>query len=646
MEEPEESPISMLRKQLYAKEESVELQQRQRDLAAPAPTKRRPLAPAARPALIDVVAQRSRQRRKLLRIAALIGVFTLVVVGAASATLWYRHTQQVVPSQEHLAISVPAEVIAGQTGAYTIDYRNDSHVTWERVEIVVDLPVGLRVASIEPAMEHTGKQQTTLRLGSLAAGQSGQIHISGQLIGEQGSSVLTRATMSLTPENFPSGRFDTSQTATTRIASVPLEISIEATNNASDGERVPVVIHVRNNGSEALNGGKLNLEVASGIHLATEDDAFSPGFSAVSNAWDLPALQPLEEATRTAVLFLDGSPSERRMLTVRGIVSEAGNDFVLRSVDQVFTISASELALSQTFNDSADDLLIHAGDTVKAKVIYKNTGTIALSNAVLTVSFQGLGLDPSKIKLDSGSYNPTTQTITWRASSVPGLATIQPQQSGEIPYEFSLLPIEQFPKDDSAKNKNFVVTAVIDSPNLPVTAGQQRAISDRRVLPFVTNLMLATDAFYDDGRLGISSTGPLPPQVGQTTTYTVRFRLGSTLNDAGDVKMTAVLPDGVSYTGKTYKTVGEVEFNDRTNEITWTIPLIDGLAGRTKPGPELDVQVAITPGENLRGNSVRLLQSAQAHATDQFADQAVEATLNDQGLPTTETAVPDKGKVE
>lgn len=643
---PSDDSISSLRKQLYAKEESPELQKRQQDLATPPPIKRRTLSPTEKTKLIDVVAERSRKRRRMLRIVGFVVLLVAILGGAAAATFWYRGTQQVVGNQVHLAMDVPSDIIAGQTTTYTIEYRNDSHVRWDFVELLIDLPGGIRVTAVDPEMEQTGRQQYTLRIGSLEAGDMGTVTISGQLIGEQGASLIARSKISFTPENFPGGKFDRSESATTTIASVPLDISIEAPNSAAEGERVPMIIRVRNNGSEPFAAGKLTLDVASGVQLAIEDDAFSPDFGTIAGSWDLPVLEPLAEAERTAVVFLEGSPGERRVLTVRSLVHQDGEDFALRTVDQVFTIAASELAVEQTFNETKEDLTISSGETVEAKIAYKNTGTTALSDAVVTVRFEGAVLDASKINLDSGAYNPTTKTITWRSASVPGLATIQPQQAGEITYKFAILPIEELPTDESAKNQNLIVTATIDSPNLPVSGDERRVISNRRVLSVLTDLTLETDAFYDDGRLGITSAGPTPPEVGQTTTYTVRLRLGSTLNDAGDIEVKAVLPDSVSYTDNVYKTVGEVDFNDRKNEILWTIPLIDGLAGRAGPGPELHVQVSITPGENVRGESLLLLQSAQVTGTDLFTDQSVETVVDGQDLPSTEDAVPGEGKVE
>jgi hypothetical protein len=292
-------------------------------------------------------------------------------------------------------------------------------------------------------------------------------------------------------------------------------------------------------------------------------------------------------------------------------------------------------------------LTVRPGEDVSGQIKYRNVGSTGLKEVIMKVSFEGVGFDPASLNLSGvGSYDPTTRTITWSSATVPELAVVQPRQESVLSYSFRILPIEQFPTSgEAAKNHVLVTTATVDSPDLPAPVGQPRqVISDRAVLSVKTDLTLLADAVYDDGRLGIKSSGPLPPRVGQTTTYTVRFRIGSTINDVADVQLVAVLPDGVRYTGQKYSTGGEMQFNDRSGELNWTLPFIEGLTGRAKPYQELHIQVAITPGENTRGQPVQLLNRGELSAVDQFTDEAMTVTVDE--FPTTATAAPDRGTVQ
>jgi uncharacterized repeat protein (TIGR01451 family) len=641
---PRSESLGRLQRQLYARDEPAELKMRAKKLKTPRQLQHSRDVLPAQPELVDIIKQRGARRRRVLIRLGMLGVVVAVFVAAAAATVLYRRTQQVTEAQIGISINAPGEFTAGENITYTISYENNSRVAWENVEILFDPPTGFRYQSSQPEAKPSG-HQFILPVGSLPSGQRGEVTISGQLIGELNSNVLARSEISISPVNFVKARLTRSETVNTTIVAVPLEISVEATNNAADGERLLATFRVRNTSNAVLDGVVLRLLPADGLQFAAEDEDFSADFSVLDSWWRLPQMQPLEEATRTAVLHISGKAGERRTVEAQGSIINEEDVFVLRQISHLITVSASELSVEQFYGGSDQPQVVIAGQKLQGVVKYKNVGTVGLKNVIVKVKFEGEGFDAATLDLRQGAYAPTNRTITWTAASVPELAAVLPQQGGELNYDFSILPIDQFPTDDSAKNQSLISSATIDSPDLPTPTGQERrVISDRLELPIGTDITLQVDAFYDDGRLGLVSSGPLPPKIGEQTTYTIRFRLGSTLNDIGDVRLVAVVPDGVQYMNSTYKTTGDVQFNERTGEITWSLPLLDGLTGRGKPAQELHVQVGITPGENLRGEEIQLLQSAITEAIDLYTDANVSHRLA--SFPTTETASPKQGKVE
>jgi hypothetical protein len=105
-----------------------------------------------------------------------------------------------------------------------------------------------------------------------------------------------------------------------------------------------------------------------------------------------------------------------------------------------------------------------------------------------------------------------------------------------------------------------------------------------------------------------------------------------------------VLPDGVSFTGKTFQTTGNVSFDDRTGQVSWKVPILTGLSGRTAPAQELDFQVSITPGQDKQGQSINFLNSLVVSGKDTFTAQTVNGTVTD--YPSTLTVNKDKGTVQ
>ncbi|MBI3251277.1 MAG: hypothetical protein HYZ62_00015, partial [Candidatus Andersenbacteria bacterium] len=592
------SNLQLLKRDLYARDESPEMVKRTialGDVPARKGEKYGAGPQGSSPTqLVDVLQKRTAKRRKLLMrafmIAGLLAVFGLAVWG----TLAYRDAHQLRSDHLGIVLSAPGEFTSGEKITFKAQIQNKSLEGWQRVEALFEVPSGFRfLESSLPVTREGGKY--LMALPDVWAGKTAEASVTGVLIGQQNSNALSQVEITVSPDNDPKSRYKNVASATTVIRAVPIDMTIEASSSAISGERLLGVIHIRNISQVPQEGLFLQLNVPPGMDLAVQDAEFSTGFSVLDGTWELPMLKPLDEITRKVVFFVNGSAGERRSLGLLAGITEGDQHYTQREVTHVVTMTASELAVAQTFNETAGDQIVSSGQRLKAKITYQNTGSVGLKSAVVTAKFEGEGLNPASLALKSGAYNPTTKTITWTSATVPELAVVAPNQTGEITYEFLLLPATSFPIVNGKGNNNVLtVVAAIDSPAV---------------------------AFYDDGRLGITSTGPVPPKVGEQTTYTLRFRLGSTLNDVGDVRLTAVLPDGVAYTNKTYVTAGQVDYNERTGEVVWHIPLLAALTGRTSPPQELHVQVAVTPGDNTRGSEIPFLRSVHVEGTDQFVNQ-------------------------
>ena len=640
----EESNISMLRKDLYAREEPEELKKRSKELFTP---KQPVVLPESKvesqPDLVDAMTGKMKKRKQVLTWVG-IGIIGVIIFSSAIAlTMWYRGTQQVSSSQIGVDITAPSNFIAGGIMKYTVTVRNNSHVAWGAVNVLFTPSAGFIYQSSTPSAQVSVKDMT-VALSALPAGQAETFEVFGQLLGDQGTTAGVSAQITVSPEKFPKQMISNSATASTVLSAIPLDISVEAAKTAAVGERIAAIIHIRNLGDTPIENAQLKLSPDPGMDLATEDSGFSPDFSVLDSYWNLPKIKPLDQVDLYSVLYVQGNPGDTRTLGIAINKSQNNQTYTLRNIAHVITISTSQVAVTQTFNQNDQGtLIVSTGQSIDGAVNYKNTGTTGLTDAIMKVHFEGPGLDVSTLKLHSGSYDPKTNTITWTAASLPELQRILPGQGGQITYSFNILPYAQFPP--SGKNQKLIATASLDSPDLPAPTGQTRQIiSDRFAMPVQTGILLATDAFYDDGRLGIQSTGPLPPQVGQQTTYTLRTKVGSTLNDAQNNQVTIVLPDGVTYTNQSYKSSGSIDYNERTNTVVWTIDPLRGLTGRSLPLEELDIQVAITPGADKRGQEVQLAQSVSDSGKDTFTGNQVTVKVTD--MPTTRTASPQNGDVQ
>jgi hypothetical protein len=113
--------------------------------------------------------------------------------------------------------------------------------------------------------------------------------------------------------------------------------------------------------------------------------------------------------------------------------------------------------------------------------------------------------------------------------------------------------------------------------------------------------------------------GPVPPQVGQTTTYALTIVAEAGVNDLTDAIVTTALPIYVNWRDSVVGD-GDLIYNAVSQQLEWK-------AGNIASGgrKQVSFQVGITPSISQVGGSLVLLQSQTLRATDRFTDSRLQA---------------------
>jgi hypothetical protein len=627
----DEGQLPHLRKELYEPEESEDFRQREDELArlgyhhqvvrpAEGDATKRPFGPVQR--LTD------RQRKLLWRTSGIGFLVVFLIVTAVVGTWWYRQNFLLTDDQIAIAVQGPDGAMAGQIGEWNVAWTNTSGVAWKDVEILITKPDSFRLHEADPAVDISGKPYV-VRAGTINPGQNGVVSIQGEFLGEVNSEAVIEAEILLTPFNFLSGQFSKKATLTVRVTASSLELAADVKRETVDGEIIEVPIQVRNIGARRLENMYVRVEVGEGLELLADHQTTSPDFSPVQNGWKIDALEPFQIITKVMAVKIQGEPGSQRSFSALAGFLDGEKSWQQKRVDHVMTISVPSVAFVQKFNDQEEAIVVQPGEHVRGQITYRNNGQREFHNVIISVKLEGEAFDPSSLDLEGGAYDPTTQTIRWSAASVPQLQRLAIEQEGTVSFSFVVIEEDAFPRTGGRLN-NFIIrsTAWFESPSLPQsTEGLRIVTANEALLSVGTVPTLETAVFYDDARLGIQSTGPNPPRIGEETTYTVRIRIGSMLNDLGSVVVTGVIPDGVRPTGKTYRTSGDLQITERTGQLRWRVPLVAAGAGRIKPPEELHIQLAIKPGENQYGQPILFFSSLAMEGLDTFVDQSYPYTL-------------------
>jgi len=116
-------------------------------------------------------------------------------------------------------------------------------------------------------------------------------------------------------------------------------------------------------------------------------------------------------------------------------------------------------------------------------------------------------------------------------------------------------------------------------------------------------------------------SGPLPPVVGQTTTFRIYWSIANSLHEVGDVTVSATLPHGVAWASKLLAKVGSLRYNQSDQTVTWTIPSINPNEGFDDTNAWFDVSV--TPTKDQAKKLLILSGQASLTATDEVTDAAI-----------------------
>jgi hypothetical protein len=168
----------------------------------------------------------------------------------------------------------------------------------------------------------------------------------------------------------------------------------------------------------------------------------------------------------------------------------------------------------------------------------------------------------------------------------------------------------------------------LETLNVPPQFNLERlkigAILDSKVN---SRVVLATKGYYHETTSNIDNFGPIPPRVNQETAYTIHWQITNTSNDLENVRVTAILPQGIAWKN-VYTTLNKdttIEYNDRTKQIVWNVGKLPAGTGFLIPAYELVFQIALRPSIIQVGTLPVLIDESSLDGRDTFTGENLES---------------------
>lgn len=571
-----------------------------------------------------IVAKEHRIRRVLVAL--------VIFFAALAATSWagfFIFGHQYLGEGVGVEIEALNEVTAGEEIDLVIKYKNRERGALASANVSVILPPEFQIISTDPETAKAGRWD----IGTVGASRVGEIKIRGKFLNKVGANELIEAILRYRPANF-NAEFERVVKKTVTISSFSLDGTLVGPDKILVGEEAAYELKVRNISNNAQKNIRLKFLLPSSFVISK-----SPPELADDKTIKIDSLVSNEE--KTFEFFGSFSAGEARQENLKiesGFIGDDGKFWVGRELSFTSEVLASDLDLKVLVNDEEKDAFLNFGSTLNLKINYKNKGKNILRNLEISLILSGEpsegGLTPINFSRLQDPHNGKRDgvRITWTKKQIKELAGLDPDEGGEINLSVGLVdkPFTTTTRDYQIEiGAQTKIGAIADiEKELLISSKPQKVY-------ILSDVGLDVEGRYYTFEGVTLGSGPLPPKFGQTTNYRIFWKLSNTLHEVTDISVSAILPEGVIFTGRSFVGAGDLRYDSPTHEIKWTLNRMPLSVAHL----ETSFEVSITPTETDRGKILTLLNPTTFTARDKFNEGIITLTS---GEPVTTAIASDE----
>lgn len=561
------------------------------------------------------------QGRSWLNIFLLFSfLFFVVAVGYAYFTLFSGGG--ISPKKIDISVSGPISVTAGESADFSIRVRNRNDVQLDNVSLVVSYPENTRSA----ANMREIIQRERISLGSIASGQQKERQITARLLGKQSQAKDINLQLEYRVPNS-NAVYKKQRNYSVEVASTPVSISVNGPDSVNSGSNATFAVEIESNTDTAVEDLVLALKYPFGFSFSSAD----PDPSYEDNVWRIDRLAAGESKTIEFDAEMIGQKNEERAVKFRLGVADPDDPNAIRGIFESYTktvaIGTPFLELSATTDGkSGNEVVANGGDRVNVNVTALNNLSVQISDVQLSTRFQQAPINTDSVTATRGLYRAAEDIIEWNQRTQNSLTALDSEESASVSFNFQIRDTEEMVDELRNPAVNFDIQAQaqrVGETSEPIP--QQITSSISKSVKVMTETRFESQVFHNEGPF--SNSGPIPPTVGQETTYTVVLSLSNTVNHITDAEVTAELPGYIEWKGVTEPTSAAVNFNPVNGQLRWNVGELAAGAGYTNDAKTLAFQIGFVPASSQRGSIPDIFTDATFVGTDEFTGRQIESTI-------------------
>lgn len=538
-------------------------------------------------------------------------IFFIIAAGFAFLSL-QRGFNSVSPDNILVTVSGPQSIDAGEVLELEVRVKNNNDVDMEGAVLFIEYPDGTR--AVDDLDTPLVREQ--IDLNTISKGQHSDVLLDAILFGSEGAERVIEFSVQYGIAGSDA-TFSKKDSYTLEISSSPVSVSVDAPGDIRSGETFSVSVEVESKSDEVIQDVLLVADYPAGFQFV--DEGTSPTFD--EHVWLLGDMPAGSKKTITFKGKVFGQQGDERAIRFEVGTQSPRNEKVVGTPFLVyasrFTLERPLLALSLSANGTTgSSYTMNANDQVRVEVVWRNNTGEDVRDGEVSVRLRGDFIDPDSISIEGGQYQKSTNTLTWNGNTDTRLRRIDDGASTNLSFTFKALPAAELVS--GSFDPEMVVEASLKAQGLDT---RERFTSEDTQTIFLGS-SIGIRAYGDFNGGPFSNSGPLPPQEGQTTTYTITFDVSNTVNEAGDVIVRATLPSYVSWRSEVSPSARRDEVFTEGNDIIWELGDVDASTSK-----KLQFQIGVTPEDY--GESLPLVEDIVIEAVDLYTGETVESSAPD-----------------
>lgn len=542
--------------------------------------------------------------KNLLKLAAGAAIF-LIILGTVLAG-FYLYSSFSANQNVNFDIFIPKNVLIGAPFNLKFNLSNNSKNTLKNVDVSIFLPDNVMVIENE-----TNKRVFIKKIGDLEPDAILNGEIPMAIFGD--NETIVNFDVSVNYISGKNNKFEKKQNAEIIAKESAIKLDLTVPEKIINNENFEINAQYSNISEYNFKKIRISFDYPKNFILKKTEPVFQNDYLEIE----------LPKNKKGKILISGLGLEQLSFLEIKSKIEALYNGTWRKINEQSARINFTPPPLSFKIESNAPDYAF-PNESLTYRLIYNNNSDTALDDVVVKAKLTGEMFDFLTLKTD-GYYDSRNNTISWDASIIPDLKSINPKSGGSV--ELSIKLKSYYPlRKISDKNFKIFVEAEISSPTVPYGVAADKTVSlAKSETKIGGQIAIESSAYFREPTAKIVNKGSLPPKANYPINFTIHLVIKNYSNDVKNVSVKTALAPGVKFTGAVKSNVSSMPiYNERTGEISWFIEKIPATKGIiSKPPMEAVFQIEIIPNTIMIQNDIPLINKVSITATDEFIDKEI-----------------------